>query len=517
MNSSYRTWLGLLAIVIIIGARTALADVAIQYHCAGGSQLAHSTHLTTLQKVLALRATTNFQNLALTRFSGLLAKSLRLGNNPSSSSLLAPLLSDVVETESLGSFGGASSNGTGFILALHLEAHRAQLWQDNFTKILGGSGEKFASQEFSGRRWNASGSNSLWLIQAGDWLLAGCGDDFSAAQVEYLNQIKAKGRPVPALEHNWLEANIASTRLGGLFRILQPARIKITVTPNKDNLQISAQVLEEEAVPWKSDPWQIPKDLIGGQIISFTAAQNVAAFLKVNPAFSHLAGNPLTNQFYFWALDQMPLLNYMTWPVAHASNVLEKLSTEAPAALNPELKRFNGTELVWNRKAGKLVWQNMQMFVPVLQAVQGNDGQFLFLSSFPKSPISKPASKALLAQVEGRTNLVYYDWELTGRRLSEWEILSKMIANRSRPQDSDAVDNTVVENEWLNGLAPLTSNTVTEITRVAPNELLILREAPVGFTAVELVLLADWLCDANSGPIHAWPSAGNMVPFPGHP
>jgi hypothetical protein len=488
-------------------------EVAVQYHCAGGSRLADDTHLTALHKVLALRSTTNLQNVARTRFSGLLTNSLRLGNNPSCASLIEPLLSDVVATESLGSFGGASGNAPGFILALHLEASRAQLWQDNLGKIFGGSGDEFTSQECNGRRWNAGGSNSIWIIPARDWLLVGRGDDFAPAQMEYLKQIKAQGRPVPALERNWLEADLASSRLGGWFRLLQPARIRMTVAPNEDNLQIGARILAAEAIPWKAGPWQIPKDLMRGQIISFTAGQNVAAFLKMNPALSHLAGNPLTNQFYFWALDPMPLLNYMAWPEANASNALDRLCTEAPAALNPELKRFNGTELVSQPQGSALVLRNIRLFVPVLQAVQGSDGQFLFLSSFPRSDKARPVPDGLLAQIQGHTNLVYYDWELTGRRLQEWQMLSKMIANRSLPQNSQAGNDALIENEWLGGLEPLAGNTVTEITRVAPNELSLTRKAPIGFTAVELVLLADWLCDANSGPIHSPQPAAPAIPL----
>jgi hypothetical protein len=512
-------WFGVLLAVAILPAVTTGApenspDVAVKYHCAGGSQLADDTHLTTLHKVLASRSTTNLLNLALTRFSGLLTNSLRF--NPPSASLIKPLLSDVVATESLGSFGGASANAPGFILALHLQASRAQLWQDTLSKIFGGSGDNFTSQEFNGRRWNTGGSNSLWIIPARDWLLVGRGDDFSPEQVQYLNQIKAQGRPVPALEHNWLEADLESARLGGWFRLLQPARIRLTVAPSEDHLQISARILAAAAIPWKSDPWQIPKDLMRGQIISFTAGQNVAAFLKMNPALSHLAGNPLTNQFYFWALDQLPLLNYMAWPEADASNALERLSTEAPAALNPELKRFNGTELVRQPQGNALSLRNIRFFVPVLQAVQGSNGPFLFLSSFPRSDNARPAPDALLAQIQGRTNLVYYDWELTGRRLPEWQMLSKMIANRSSPQNSEEGDDAFIENEWLGGLGPLAGNTVTEITRVAPNELSLMRKAPIGLTAVELVLLADWVCDANSGPIHSpQPPPGPALPFPG--
>jgi hypothetical protein len=511
------TRLCLLGVVIFVGSGSVLAEVALQYHSVGSSRLANQNPLATINKVFVLRSTASFENLALTRISRALTNGLRLSKTPSSAALIAPLFSDLVENESLGSFGGDSVNGPSFVLAIHLEAQRAELWLDNAKQVFGLEGEKFTSQEFSGHRWNTGGSNFVWIIRARDWLLVGRGDEFSPAQIDYLSHIKAEGRPVPPLEQNCLEGDIASARLGGWFRYLRSAHIRFAIKCSAESLQFRFNVLEAEAAAWKSAPWQIPKDLLRGQIISYTAGQNVGAFLNMNPSLSHLAGKPLTNQFYSWALDQMPLLNFMAFPEVNASNTLERLSAQWPGALNPELKRFNGTELAWLPDAHKLICRNMRLFVPTLEAAQTGDGQFLLLSSFPRPRAGKSAPEALLAQIQGRTNLVYYDWESTGRRLMEWQILRGMVANRSPAQSNDATDSTSIESEWLTALAPLAGNTVTEITRVAPNELSVVRTAPVGVTAIELVLLADWFCDANSGPIRSAPQDKNMAPLPVHP
>jgi hypothetical protein len=510
-------WLWLLAVVTLAGSSEVRADVVVQYHCAGSLQLTNQSPPTVIQKVLALRSTGGFQNIALAKFSHVLTNSLRLGKDPSSATLIAPLFSDVVERESLSSIGHGAGEEPSFILGIHLDAQRAQLWQDNASKIFGEAGERFAIQEFSGRRWNGGGSNSFWMIHARDWLLVGCGDEFSSLQIEYLKRIKADGRPVPSLEQNWLEADITSAGLGGWFRYLSPAKIKVAVRPKVENLQLRLSIVEAEARPWKSEPWQIPKGLIQGQIISFTAGQDLAAFLRLNPLLSRLPGNPLTNQFYFWALDQLPMLNFMAWPQLDASNTLQRLSTEAPGALNRDLKRFNGTELVWLAESHKLVSRNIRLFAPTLEAVQNREGQFLLLSSFPRPPGGRPAPEALLAQVQGHTNLIYYDWEATGRRLMEWQVLRGMIANRALAQSNEAVDKSAVEAEWLSAVAPLAGDTATEVTHISPNELAVVRNAPLGLTAVELVLLADWFCGANTGPIHSPLPFGNMAPPAPHP
>jgi hypothetical protein len=514
-----RRWLCffLLMVATLTGPANSWAGIGVQYHCGGSIQLTNQSPATTLGKVLALRSTPSFQKLAFGKFARALTNSVRFGTNPSSAALIAPLFEDLLKRESLGIFGNDWFKAPSFILALRPEAQRVQLWEDNIRQIFGGEGEKFAIQEFSGRRWNGSGSNSFWVIPARDWLLVGYGEEFSSEQIKYLKEIKANGRPAPALEQNWLEADIASAGLGGWFRYLKPANIKVAIKPNAENLQVRLSVVEEEPIAWRSAPWQVPKDLIQGQIISFTAGQDLGAFLRISPWLAHLPGQPLTNQFYFWALDQLPMLNFMAWPQLEASNILQRLSTAAPSALNQELKRFNGTELVWLPDAQKLICRNIRLFAPTLEALQSSEGQFLLLASFPRPPGGKPAPEALLAQIQGRTNLVYYDWEATRPRLMEWQILRGMIANRSVAPSNGAVDKDDIESEWLGAVALLAGNSATEITRVSPNELFVLRTAPLGFTAVELVLLADWVCDANTGPIHPPPPVGKTAPAPVHP
>jgi hypothetical protein len=47
--------------------------------------------------------------------------------------------------------------------------------------------------------------------------------------------------------------------------------------------------------------------------------------------------------------------------------------------------------------------------------------------------------------------------------------------------------------QWLNAIAPTLGSSVTRITQTGPAELSFNRTAQGGFTAVELIALADWL------------------------
>ena len=55
---------------------------------------------------------------------------------------------------------------------------------------------------------------------------------------------------------------------------------------------------------------------------------------------------------------------------------------------------------------------------------------------------------------------------------------------------------------WLAGLEYALGNTVTEVTRTAPDELTVVRSAPFVFTGLELVWLSHWLADVPAGPVN---------------
>jgi len=492
---------------LVSGATKDMANVSAQYHSAGCVQLTGNTNLSALKKVLAVPSAAGIQRLALERISGLLADGLNLGTNMSAASLIEPLLSDAVETESLGSFGASATNALDFVLALRLDATRAQLWHDNFVKLFGNTAEKFTAEEFNGWRWKIGASDSFWIVLARDWLVVGRGDDLLPVQSEYLRRLSRDGRPGPALTDNWLEADLDCQRLAAWLpdwlQLSRPARIKIAIAEQTNNLHMTARVVYPEPIPWKSGSWQIPAGLVSGPLVSFTAGQNIAPFLNLGPPFSRLNDNPLTNQFYVWAQSGWPFLTYVAWPATNVTNALNELSTNATALFNPELKQFNGTELVWQPNRKKIALANLRVIMPDLGAVQDKSGEFLLASLFPRGRAKQAVPDDLWTPIQGRTNLVYYDWELTGPRLQEWRIPGRMLLTRWREPTDDVTEARIYEDKWLDEVARLNDNsstTTTEITRVEANELSVIRNSPVGLTGVEVFLIFNWLSVADARP-----------------
>jgi hypothetical protein len=455
--------------------------VAAQYHCAGFAELTANTNLVTLQKFLVRRSTTAFQKVALARLSQAVLDSLHLRTN---AALISPLLSDLFQTESAGAFGG-SSNSLSFILALRSGDTRARLWQDILAK--------FPEAAF-------------WTQRAQDWLLVGRGPDLMPLRDEYVQQIQAHGAPYPSTASTplpWLTADLDSSRLASWLPVcsslLKPARIHLDVAPQSDNFNTTAQITFAEPTAWRPTPWLLPNNLVRNPLVSFTAARNLSAFLNQGPLLTQFDANPLTNQFCAWALGQMPLLTYMAWPVGNI-NALKTLAPELTNTIGPELQHYNGTELLWLTNYNRLVWNKMRVVTPTLETLPQSNGPFLLLCFFPLFPSPSPAPESVWEELQGRSNLVYYDWEITGPRLQQWRLLWKMLSFRPIVAEKDDAD--VLEASWLAGFDSTIGKSVTEITWEKPNELALFRRSPLGLTGLEIVLLSDWI---SGGPAFASP------------
>ena len=109
----------------------------------------------------------------------------------------------------------------------------------------------------------------------------------------------------------------------------------------------------------------------------------------------------------------------------------------------------------------------------------------------------------LFQEVTRRTNLVAYDWELTGR-LDTWTYIGQMFRLIFL---RDRLKAEYVGAKWINAVVPLLGNAVTEVTRTAPDELSFVRRS-ARFYLVKLQLLVDWLES---------PHFPARFPLPGHP
>ena len=395
--------------------------------------------------------------------------------------VLRPLLDDLLRAESVATFGGAPADRLDFVLAARLDKSRAQVWERNLAAALHGKGEPFVAEGLSGTRWNRPGNHAFWMFQTRDWVVIGRGDGLASVRTDYVQQLQKNGRPCPALKDAWFQADVDWPQLAAwaplsssLFKL---PRTTVDVTAGGGRFHVTSYVSLPEGTAWEPRPWHIPKGLVHEPLASFTAGQNVEPFLKSDQTLAALGISPFTNQFYFWAIREMPFQSFAAWPVQDGSNTLRRLSAALPGALNPKLAAADQSEVQWSPASSQFVWVKSPIMSPFLGSVREKEGDFLVAGLFVMPRNNPPAPAALWEQFENRNDLVYYDWELTGLRLMQWRVLCSLLpvlptvpparSARAHPA-TGSVQQTrpplAIVNNWLDGMAPLLGNTATEPT-----------------------------------------------------
>jgi hypothetical protein len=515
-----------MSFVVAIAPLNAVGEdaVAVQYHFAGAADLSKDANFATATGILRAPSSAGFEDLVLDRLSRVFWTDLRFGASGKAVELLRPMLDDLLQAESVASFG-ANADDLSFVIATRLDKSRSDAWQKNLEMAMGGKGAAFAAENLSGSRWD----NGFWIIQTPAWVVVGRGDGLASVRRDYLQQLQKSGRPWPALKDEWLQAVIDWPLLtaGNTSHVipLKPARTTIDITASGGRFHITAYLSYPEAAPWSPQQWRIPKDLVREPLISFTAAQGVEPYLQLDDTLSRLATNPFTNQFYCWAQREMPFESYMAWPVNDASNVIKNLGTMGLGILNPILVARDQSRLTWMPANSQIQWLKSSLMAPFLRVAPGTDGGYLQAGLFLPRDGNPPVPADLWAQFESRSDIVYYNWELTGLRVHQWRLLCEImsvlapVSGRGSPPEAGKKSPppfVAVEN-WLAGTELSLGNTVTAVMRTAPDELTVTRSAPMVFTGLELVWLSYWLADVPGAPLNMDLMPKAKVSGPGMP
>jgi len=182
----------------------------------------------------------------------------------------------------------------------------------------------------------------------------------------------------------------------------------------------------------------------------------------------------------------MPLMTFAAVPVPDGKQALMELEQKMSANTNWR-NHFMGP-LSMEVTNNQISWIGLPYIAPSVEALHEPTGDFLFASVFPNGP-KKPLPPELFVLL-AQSNLVYYHWEITAARLKLLPQLSQLALMVTQHRQ---LDEQSAAGKWLDRIGPTLGNMVTEVTQTAPNELLFMRKAPGGLTAVELTALANWL------------------------
>ncbi len=330
-------------------------------------------------------------------------------------------------------------------------------------------------------------------MTAGDWLLMGIAPERLTLLQPLVDQAAKTGRPVAALaQGNLMVFDADLPRLKTWFPFLASLKMApahIEVIGRGENLRTEMRMKFSEKIPWKPEPWKIPTGIISEPLASLTVGQGIGPLLPEIKGVSQLGLKSYPNQFCAWSLSTMHLLNYMSAPVANASNVLKQAGPHLSGFLKQYFPEPYG-QIGFASNKSEVVWAGLPFVFPSLQAVRDGGTEYILGGVFPMArKTNTPPPAELLSQFTGRKDLMYYDWEITGQGIihsRQLLQLTDILNGRSLPPNNDVMLN------WTTDLSTNLANTITEVIQSAPNELSLTRKSHIGLTGLELNLLTRW-------------------------
>ena len=505
----------LLAVVAGCKAQSAPGGASLlSWHAAGRSALAQGTNATRLKRVDQLAVTEALRRQVATNLARAprraWGKELPAGV-PDGADLLRPLMADLLNAESYGEVRGPIGR-TETAIAIQLSDERATAWSTNLWQLaaLWKQGAPQTANRDGASGWalkRPAAPNRFEFIRVGQWVVLGLGPEKLSLAPALVQQVKASGRPAPKVEAELLDVRADAPGLSAwisTFGKLGVPPFHLTMRGRGDHVRTEAKLIYAKPLTWKYEPWQIPTNLLGDSplpLTSFTVARGVSPLFQEIPHFAALGLAKVPSQFTAWAnpfssdpaRDQCRI-NFAI-PCADAEGAMRQLAGKLPGFVEKNLGQYLGDFHYASNQ--NLVYWALPFVLPHVQAVTNGGARFLQGGLFQLPPRQSPAPSGLFAQLGTRTNLLYYDYELTHQRLHHgnqlYQLLS-MVSRRFGQGTNSPVKlwlAAVIQDLGGNTNAP--SETVSEITQTAPGELTLVRKSHLGFTGFELASFGAFL------------------------
>jgi hypothetical protein len=498
-------------------------ETVARFHWLGKQRLAADTNAASVMEIWNLPESKSLETQTLDRLTlGLLASNqlpvaggqspatnpplasqLPTTNNPPST-LLRPLLEDLLQQECFVEVRQATNQPGELACAIRLSETRAHLWETNLAAVvesMTGSRAAPAPGRTNGWQLPIPGQRSpitryLELARAGEWTVVGLGRKTNALADEMRALIQRDGSPFdPQPKEFWLYADVDLRRVASALLLdwslpAELPRMTVAIDGDAKNVRTRGKFNFPKPLPAELEAWNIPTNLVRDPLCSFTAIRGLGPWLFPLKFWTDLQLGAPPNQLYFWGQAGLPFLTFCAAPLPNASNVVSRITEHLVQNGNPWLATNGFGQFTRATNFHGAIWNDLPIIEPRIQSVSTTGGDFAIVGLNSEAITNRPAPAALYQQVLSSTNLVAYDWEITGPRVVQWLVsgqLLRMVLHQAQvPPKSASVP-------WLMALESKLGNCATGVTRTGPAQLSFTRRSSIGFTAVELHLLADWL------------------------
>jgi hypothetical protein len=469
--------------------------VALRVHWLGRKQISADRNATNLMKIWNLPEALKLQAQTLDKFSAVPWRLLLGQTNQASARLLRSLLDDVVTQEcylEVCKATNAADASDQLVLSVHLNADRANLWQTNVAAIaqsLGGVSESNNPADWILK--SQRGSTVIELARAGEWTVLSMAPVQSTLLNETLARINSQHTPVVVTSTNaFLEGSLDLAQLHNQSGSKTFPRLSFALKLDEDSVVTTGELSFEGGERSQLSAWNIPTNLISASAVSITAIRGLAPYLSASKFWASLnAGSP-PDQCYIWAIREFPMQTYFIAPMNKASNAVTQISEAILQKQGPWWVTNAWAGFQKSKTSDGLSWRGFPFFAPFLRSANIN-GENLLVGGFLNVDMpAGPPQGDVVEGILGKTNLVYFDRELTGVRVEQWIQLGqalRLVSGASQlPGDS-------VSFQLLQALGSRLGTCSTEIIEAGPGKYSFARRSDIGFSAIELHVLADWL------------------------
>jgi len=481
-------------------------DTIARVHWIGKRQLGVEANAYYLMRLWGQQASKDLETQTLNKLSPapvVLAAQPATANPQTTAILIRPLLNDLLQEESYFAVRQPTNKPAEFVFAIRLNEVRSGIWQTNLA-ILAESLAGTPARPLGGARagWRITAPNSENLIEMfreGDWTFLGVARDNNLLLEESVARARHYRDPFffRAATNDWLEADIDLSRFSGMFFSTYSPLVSLAVNGDGANVLTHADLTFPRAIQAPPQPWNIPTNLIREPLTSFTATRAIQSSLAGSRPWAALCGflgqsNPPPNQACFWSQENGQFLTYFAAPMPNATDRIHELTDRLVNIANPWLDAHGYVSFARRPDGNGFTWGNLDIVKPFLTSKEVGGGSFIFggLLAGGDSTTNSAIRSNLLQDWPAETNLVYHDWELTGRRVEPWLYISQIT--RTVLRHAQMPMSTAGAN-WLGNVKARLGESTTDITQTGPNQLSFDRKSTMGLTAPELHLLIDWL------------------------
>jgi hypothetical protein len=470
--------------------------LVVRAHFIGADQLLKDPNGSQLKEIWNLKSSADLRNRALDQFARLpflwLSNSLPK-NSPDQSTLFRALFTDALAHESFLEWRAAPV----VALAARLPEPRAKAWDNNLRQVIANwkLGTPAAVQGAGLQGWEVSrmGAPPVRFVRAGDWVAITIGHGAADLETNILTRLKSV-RPGGA----WLEgeANLAQFkgRLPALENFSTLPTAHFSLSNRSDFVRTLVRLDFPKPHNWKTEPWQIPTNVIWDPLADFTVARGISGVLDSLPFISELGWKPTPTQITGWGSRDLPFQIFYAAPTRDVTNQLKKAESKVRASLI----RAGGTNLlghiVWDTNRSQVAWRGLPLAVPTLTSITNTPEQFVAVEFFPMIKTKQPPPRELFEQFFGRDDVVMYDWESTQYRIPTWRQMYQLaeIATGRRLSATNAPSE-----RWQTEVASVLKDSITEVRATSPTQMTLVRKSTLGLTAFELVTLSRWIESAS--------------------